>query len=758
MDLSGQQRKKIQKALIDAFPDKASLERMLAFELDKNLDEIVTDSNLENIVFNLIKTAIAENWVEDLIRAGRKSNPSNLSLRNIAGELLGASAEIPLKQQEKNRRDLLEEVDREITVRLESSLHNAVWINLRKESQPQQVKRPWDAEIKIGAKPPESVPNSTTTLEIFDRKDIAGRLLILGQPGAGKTTTLLELAQSLVKRAFEQRDYPIPVLLNLSSWKDERQKLIEWLLIELKSKYGVPKKIGQEWLQNRQLLPLLDGLDEVKQILQESCINSINQFLQEEYRPHHVVICSRIEEYNNFETQLFLNGAIYLQPLTNNQIYDYLNEVNCTELRQTINNDSSLLELIRKPLLLSVSIFAFQEISIDNWQQLSSTTDRMEYLLDAYVIRMLKRDIKSKAYEQKKLPNNKQTRLWLVYLAQQLQRESKTEFLIEEIQPYWLVNQSQKQIYKLISLLSILLIYGLINGLTYGLIYGIIYQLIYGLTYEQNGLFGLFVSVLLAMIAGLTQWEIKLKDKITFKKTIKKKIFDNLINGLKLGLYLVILLVLVVIIVNYYTRFSEFQSSIEGLQITQMYFLLVLSGLILGLLFGLLGLSFGLIRVETDIDLETKKTPNQGIYKSAINGLIYVLITGLMTWLTIQVIYWLALGLYWLITALDNDPKTALDTRPFFINEVIGVVVAGAIFGAIFAVTIGLILGLFSGGMTCIQHFSLRLILYQNGYIPWNYARFLNYCTERLFLQRVGGRYRFIHKMVQEHFADMEFN
>ncbi|MEH1811708.1 MAG: hypothetical protein V7K26_30785 [Nostoc sp.] len=40
---------------------------------------------------------------------------------------------------------------------------------------------------------------------------------------------------------------------------------------------------------------------------------------------------------------------------------------------------------------------------------------------------------------------------------------------------------------------------------------------------------------------------------------------------------------------------------------------------------------------------------------------------------------------------------------------------------------------------------------------PWNYARFLDYCTERLFLQRVAGRYRFIHKLLQDHFAQMEF-
>jgi len=74
---------------------------------------------------------------------------------------------------------------------------------------------------------------------------------------------------------------------------------------------------------------------------------------------------------------------------------------------------------------------------------------------------------------------------------------------------------------------------------------------------------------------------------------------------------------------------------------------------------------------------------------------------------------------------------------------------------------IGLLVGVFrwqtTGGLFCIQHFSLRLILYFNGYIPWNYARFLDYCTERMLLQRVGGRYRFIHKLLQDHFAQMEF-
>ncbi len=57
MSLSGQQRKQLQFALIDAFPTTASLEQMLAFELDKKLRAIAGEGSLQEIVFQLIQTA-----------------------------------------------------------------------------------------------------------------------------------------------------------------------------------------------------------------------------------------------------------------------------------------------------------------------------------------------------------------------------------------------------------------------------------------------------------------------------------------------------------------------------------------------------------------------------------------------------------------------------------------------------------------------------------------------------------------------------
>lgn len=71
---------------------------------------------------------------------------------------------------------------------------------------------------------------------------------------------------------------------------------------------------------------------------------------------------------------------------------------------------------------------------------------------------------------------------------------------------------------------------------------------------------------------------------------------------------------------------------------------------------------------------------------------------------------------------------------------------------------LALLVGISKSGTPVIKHFILRIILWSRGYIPWNYAKFLDYCTDRLLLQRVGGGYRFIHKLLQEHFAEMDLS
>jgi hypothetical protein len=60
------------------------------------------------------------------------------------------------------------------------------------------------------------------------------------------------------------------------------------------------------------------------------------------------------------------------------------------------------------------------------------------------------------------------------------------------------------------------------------------------------------------------------------------------------------------------------------------------------------------------------------------------------------------------------------------------------------------------GGLACLQHLLLRLLCWMSGYMPWNYARFLNYAAQRALLHRVGGSYLFIHPLLRRYFATLD--
>jgi len=106
MGLSGQQRKKLADALIDAFPTLASLEQMLSFGLNKKLRAIAGEGSLKDIIFKLIETAEAEGQVEDLVRAARGVNSGNPLLIDIAEELvIDQKPNIPVPFSEPNNQE-----------------------------------------------------------------------------------------------------------------------------------------------------------------------------------------------------------------------------------------------------------------------------------------------------------------------------------------------------------------------------------------------------------------------------------------------------------------------------------------------------------------------------------------------------------------------------------------------------------------------------------------------------------------------------
>lgn len=198
--------------------------------------------------------------------------------------------------------------------------------------------------FRRGGQAPIALAPTERMIDVFWRVGVAGRLLILGEPGAGKTTTLLELARELIAAA------PVPIIFELSAWTEDRQAIDPWLVAQLQETYNLPPKVGQAWVANHRILPLLDGLDELGLERQKKCIAKLNDFLPLGEPDRQAVVCCRTQEFHRGEAKLTaLNGAVELQPLTEPQIRDYLTAMGRPSLWAQIDASAELRELAQPP-------------------------------------------------------------------------------------------------------------------------------------------------------------------------------------------------------------------------------------------------------------------------------------------------------------------------------------------------------------------------------------------------------------------------
>lgn len=171
---------------------------------------------------------------------------------------IARSAQDPSVAREK----LLRFIGNEVDSRLRNSLHNWVKLDLYMEDQQHRVGR---ADRKYELVPEDPLPVNrvlySTDLarqplvlkltqkidEVFNRPDIQQKLLILGEPGAGKTTELLTLAKALIAQAKADLDRPIPIILELSTWKGESIEF--WITVQLKKRFNLETTIVQQWLE-----------------------------------------------------------------------------------------------------------------------------------------------------------------------------------------------------------------------------------------------------------------------------------------------------------------------------------------------------------------------------------------------------------------------------------------------------------------------------------------------------------------------------
>ncbi len=622
-------------------------------------------------VYNRIyETIFSRNWINNVLAEVERVKDDN--------SLVKSDGNLSMNRQEYRNCQILLNKVKNYWVKgvLETSLHGKVLIELGLEERKNAVNRPWGLLWSDLENPQQELPLGTRIIDKFDELGAGGTLLILGEPGSGKTTTLLELARDLINRTEADLTQPIPVVFNLSSWDGKKQAIADWLVMELKTKYQVSQQIGKAWIQEQRLLLLLDGLDEVSRDIRENCVDALNKFCQE-YGQTEIVVCSRIRDYEALSSQLKFQAAIYLQPLSLEQIQEYLKNAG-SELAAVIKaleSDVKLQEFSRSPLILSIISLAYQGISIEELPSRSNVELR-EHLLNAYIDRMFKRRSVNIPYSQEKVKR------WLSWLAKQMVRESETVFLIERMQPYWLRNKIYIIGY-IITLLTIILF------------------VLWNLFYRFLNLPKMALLVAFCFVYFWRFFGFKTIQTVTTLRWLGKYTINQVVIGITIGL---ISGLLSSVIFDYNLKIPN--------QISHPLLRGAISGLSLGLV-------LGIVRGMTGPGIEEVTVPNQGIWQSTKNAFIFGLIAAILMSLAAKFLDW------------------------YFI--------AWGLYGLIFGLVVG-------GGEACVKHFILRVILYFNSYIPWNYTRFLDYATHLIFLQKVGGGYIFIHRLLLEHFARMPEN
>ncbi|MEM8723423.1 MAG: HEAT repeat domain-containing protein, partial [Cyanobacteria bacterium P01_G01_bin.39] len=345
-------------------------------------------------------------------------------LRVAAEEVsnLSQQKKISSPKLNKARSDYLEILEKDVKNRLKTSIHNARFIDINSKQSLDSTYLPW---IYQGDENPEVFNRFEEAFEKFEH-----RVLLLGAPGSGKTTTLLHVAQQLIRQAQDDSNAPIPLLFNLSKFRDKDNrparhsfltfhsqrstqkeqragaKVIEDWLVQMMTEYADPfglrkfsspwvsQDVANYWLREEKVALLLDGLDEVDDRQLLKLVDYLNSYLRR-HPDITVVVCSRIVEYQPLkdkkETRLQLVGAVTLRPLNQQQIASYLEKADAIALRDTLFVDQTLYELAQTPLTLSVMTLAYGGMAPQDIPADLSLVDRRRHLFDTYIDRMMQR-------------------------------------------------------------------------------------------------------------------------------------------------------------------------------------------------------------------------------------------------------------------------------------------------------------------------------------------------------------------------------
>lgn len=202
-----------------------------------------------------------------------------------------------------------------------------------------------------------------------------GNLLLLGEPGQGKTTILKKVFIELISKYIDDKTdkFPIPIYISFhdlskSREPDKNDIYILWeVLYRRNSALPFNYDVFELLSQNNDVIYLLDGLDEMTSELNQT---SINENLKSSIFDYSSILTCRIDFYETFLSEGKIKrqyeSKICLLPLEYNELLRNYIKNFCKrkdfphdKIFNLFNNNTNIKDLIRRPLLLMMVLDIF---------------------------------------------------------------------------------------------------------------------------------------------------------------------------------------------------------------------------------------------------------------------------------------------------------------------------------------------------------------------------------------------------------------
>ncbi|MFJ6676350.1 NACHT domain-containing protein [Actinosynnema sp. NPDC091369] len=177
-------------------------------------------------------------------------------------------------------------------------------------------------------------------------------VVVAGEPGAGKTTLLLELAEALLARAALDPVRPIPVVVDLGGWRRDDDFGV-WLLAVLTERYRIAPRVGRAWLRERNLVLLLDGLDELAPADRVECLAWITAL-----NVPQVVLCTASDEHEHLPRY----DVVRVEPLSRTVVQELITACGprLDGLHDELEKNPELWDELRTPLAFGLLALAYR--------------------------------------------------------------------------------------------------------------------------------------------------------------------------------------------------------------------------------------------------------------------------------------------------------------------------------------------------------------------------------------------------------------